>query len=428
MPRFNASADAIDRHLHVLCRDIGNRLAASDAERRAADYVADQMREIGLANVTIESFPFALWGYDVARVEVLGEDARTLDAIPVASSPATPEDGLEAEVVYVDNAMPADLAMHDVEGKILLVWGPHGGDSSKLEALSDCGCSGVLWVDDRLPFDWPVSIGTPFDWRNILRKPQLCIPYWDALKLAQEPNARVRMFSDAWSQPGESVNVFGDLPGAGDEFVHIGSHIDSVVVGVGAEDNGSGVAAGLEAARMLVEPGETPRRTVRFCAFGAEEQLSEGSRQYVAAHTGEADRTRVVLNLDSVAAITGRNQFMVVGPQELVAAVRALMDPQAPVISGEVLEHVSPFSDMFPFNVRGAPSVFFHRMNQAGMRYFHHSHLDDLQSISSQVIATHANALAHLAHTAAFADPPWQRTIPDAQMAEIEELAGKYFG
>ena len=99
----------------------------------------------------------------------------------------------------------------------------------------------------------------------------------------------------------------------------------------------------------------------------------------------------------------------------------------APVLSGEVMEHVSPFSDMFAFNARGCPSVFLHRMNQAGTRYFHHSHLDDLQSISAEVIATHANAAAHLAHVAADG-APFERAIPAAQMAEVQELAKRYFG
>jgi len=98
-----------------------------------------------------------------------------------------------------------------------------------------------------------------------------------------------------------------------------------------------------------------------------------------------------------------------------------------PVLSGEVLMHVSPYSDMFAFNVRGCPSVFLHRMNQAGTRYFHHSRLDDLQSVSADVIALHASAAAHLAHIAA-TDPPFARAIPEEQMAQVRELAERFCG
>jgi len=501
MPLFNASPDAIDRHLQVLCRDIGNRLAATEAERRAAEYVADQMEVLGLEDVCLETFPFHAWGYETARVDVLSGDGPSIECIPIANSLPTPGEGIEAKVVYVDHATPADLAMHDVEGKILLIWGLHGGDTRKLHQLNACGAVGLLWVDDRFPVDWPVSAGIPYGWRDIVTLPQVSVPYWEALEIAKLTAPRVRLVSDAWREEGESINVWADLPGSGDEMVHVTAHTDSVIVGTGAEDNGSGIAAMLEAARMLVALGERPERTIRFCGFGAEEQLSEGSRVYVERHPDAADRTRLVVNLDSVAAITGRNQLMVVGPEKLrevcvrmaspgrqrlreplseaagvlaesrgrgsstrggavhrpaeagpgatrgvsagtvsergkIARASELGRPMqvghadregAPVLSGEVMEHVSPFSDMFAFNVRGCPSVFLHRMNQAGTRYFHHSHMDDLQSVSAEVIATHANAAAHLAHVAADG-APFERTIPEAQMAEVAELAERYFG
>lgn len=506
MIRFHASAENIESHLHALCRDIGNRLGASENELRAAEYVAEQMRRIGLQNVTLERFPFALWGYETARVDVLGESRRSLEAIPVANSPATPEEGLEAEVVYVDNATAGDLALHEIGGRILLIWGLYGEDREKLQMLQRSEAVGVIWVDERLPFEWPVSVGTPYAWRNILRKPQLVVSYWDALELAKQSGARVRMFSDAWSEQRESVNVYGELPGANDEMVHVGAHIDSVIVGTGAEDDASGVAAMLEAARMLVELSEVPERTIRFCGFGAEEQLSEGARQYVASHPDEVARTRLMINLDSVAAITGRNQIRVVGPPQLRELAQSLVRPRheplheplseaagvpaegedrgryvrggdvhrpeaagpgatsgvsagtastdrgsiarlaefarpgevgpsprtghgrLPIITGEVLEEVSPYSDMFPFNTQGVPSVWLHRMNQAGTRYFHHSHLDDLESISSDVIAVHANATARIAHLVAFSEPPFARTIPEAQISEVREKAAMFFG
>ncbi|MFW6156026.1 MAG: M20/M25/M40 family metallo-hydrolase [Armatimonadota bacterium] len=505
MPIFDASAETIDGHLQMLCRDIGNRLAATDAERRAAEYVAEQMENFGLTNVTLETFPFHVWGYETARVDVLSGEERSIECIPVANSRPTPGEGIEAEVAYVDHATAADLALNDVEGKLLLIWGINLGSTETLHRLENSGAAGLLWVDDRFPVEWPVSAGLPYGWRDILTLPQVTVPYFEALEIAKMEAPRARLTSDAWREEGESVNVFGDLRGGDDEMVHMTAHIDSVIVGTGAEDDGSGIAAMLEAARMLAHTGERPERTIRFCAFGAEEQLSEGARVYVERHTDEADRTRLVVNLDSVAAITGRNQLMVVGPDGLTEACERMTTPRhqhlreplseaagtqtegkgrgsstrggdihtpeeagagthrgvtagtpsergsiargnefgrpqevghysrpedeaEPVLSGEVMEHVTPFSDMFPFNARGCPSVFLHRMNQAGTRYFHHSHLDDLQSISSDVIALHANAAAHLAHLTAFTDPPFAREIPEDQMEEVEEMAERYFG
>ncbi|MCD6361936.1 MAG: hypothetical protein J7M38_13855, partial [Armatimonadetes bacterium] len=166
MPDLTASADHIQTHLDVLCADIGNRIAASDAERRAAEYCCEYLASLGLADATIEDFPFHLWGYDTCEVTVdTGGGPRGIEAIPIANSQPTPEGGVEAELIYVDNALPADLAGADVQGKVLLIWGSYGESTDKLEALNDCGAAGILWVDERLPFDWPVSVGTPYDWR-----------------------------------------------------------------------------------------------------------------------------------------------------------------------------------------------------------------------------------------------------------------------
>jgi len=431
-PDLTASADHIQAHLDALCADIGNRLAASDAERQAAEYCCDYLASLGLSNATVEEFPFHHWSYDTCEVSVdTGSGAVELEALPIANSRPT-AGAIEAELVYVDNALPGDLARVDARGKVLLIWGGHGGDSSKLEALNACGAAGLIWVDERLPFDWPVSIGTPYDWRDICRLPQVSISWADGWEIVAAldagATARVRLNCDACSAAAPSRNAFADLPGSAEEFVHIGGHIDTVVVGTGADDDASGVAVTLEVARLLTEAGVAPLRTVRFCCFGAEEQLSEGSRQYVIAHPDEVARTRLCVNLDSVGSIAGRNEARVVGPPELTAEVRALIDAGQVPYTASVLEEVSPYSDMFAFNAWGAPSVWLYRVNMAGMRHFHHSHLDDLPGVSARRIAEAASMSARLVYDAATREPYHPRTIQPELEQNIRKHAKVYYG
>jgi len=82
------------------------------------------------------------------------------------------------------------------------------------------------------------------------------------------------------------VNVVADIPGTEwpDEYVILGGHLDSTPQGDGALDNGTGVAAIMETARLLVEAQVQPRRTIRFILFGGEEVGLRGSRGYVEAH------------------------------------------------------------------------------------------------------------------------------------------------
>ncbi len=94
----------------------------------------------------------------------------------------------------------------------------------------------------------------------------------------------------------------------------------------------------------------------------------------------------------------------------------------------EAKEEVSPYSDMFPFNVFGAPSVWFYRVNMPTGRFFHHSEHDDLPAVSSGQIARTAAATARLARQAAFGPPPWKREIPEQQTQKIRDYAGRFFG
>ena len=81
-------------------------------------------------------------------------------------------------------------------------------------------------------------------------------------------------------------NIVGELPGTdkADEIVMLGGHFDTWHAATGATDNSVGVAAMMEAMRILKTTGVKLRRTVRIGLWGGEEQGLIGSREYVAAH------------------------------------------------------------------------------------------------------------------------------------------------
>jgi hypothetical protein len=87
---------------------------------------------------------------------------------------------------------------------------------------------------------------------------------------------------------GNAYNVIAELPGddraVGDEVVMVGAHLDSWHTGVGATDNADGVATVVEAVRILKAAGVRPRRTIRVALWSGEEQGLLGSRAWVARH------------------------------------------------------------------------------------------------------------------------------------------------
>jgi hypothetical protein len=85
-----------------------------------------------------------------------------------------------------------------------------------------------------------------------------------------------------------AYNTVAEIPGSDlkDEIVMLGAHLDSWHSGTGATDNGAGVAATMEAVRIITALNLKPRRTIRIALWSGEEQGLYGSKAYVSDHFG----------------------------------------------------------------------------------------------------------------------------------------------
>ncbi len=111
----------------------------------------------------------------------------------------------------------------------------------------------------------------------------------------------VAHFKIDW-QPGTytTTNVIAETTsGDPNNVIVVGAHLDSVGVGPGINDNGSGSATILEIAEQMTKV--RPRNQVRFMWFGAEEHGLLGSEAYVGS-LSEPERARIaaMLNFDMV--------------------------------------------------------------------------------------------------------------------------------
>src|SRR5262249_40182891 len=112
-----------------------------------------------------------------------------------------------------------------------------------------------------------------------------------------------------------AYNTIAEIPGSDlqDEIVMVGAHMDSWHSGTGATDNGAGVAAAMEAMRILAALKLQPRRTIRIGLWSGEEQGLLGSRAYVSNHFGYYTNARANTNASLIAgsgsdAINDRNE------------------------------------------------------------------------------------------------------------------------
>jgi hypothetical protein len=83
--------------------------------------------------------------------------------------------------------------------------------------------------------------------------------------------------------PVKYYNVIGIIPGTKypAEYVIMGGHLDSYDVGTGGVDDGSGATPSMEAARLIMNAGGKPKRTILVCLWAGEEFGLLGSKSWV---------------------------------------------------------------------------------------------------------------------------------------------------
>ncbi len=422
-------------HWRYLCEDIGVRLAGTAGEAKAAHYIEEQFRGLGLNFPRQEEFPCVSLREAESHVWVKEEDGawREVESRLLAGVPGTPRGkAVEGETVWIELPEEAErLTRRALKNRIAVIFGPLATSPEMHQALLAGGPKAVIHVDERLPFPWPKNDGTYPFWREKYGLPTIVtIPFMEAWKWRKRAERlRVRIQARSVLEAATSQNVIADLPGLEPSLpsIVLSAHHDTQANNVGADDNASGVVALLELARILRQVGP-PLRSLRFISFGTEEQLSVGSAAYVRKHADEMARIGLVINFDSVASVLGHFLLVYSGWPRLGKALEERFRRAGMPLQIDNL--VVPFADHFPFSVYGAPAVFLHRYNTAGQgRWQHHSEHDNLDNVSPEVLARLVQAAAQcIFEFANMPRLPFRRGMRAAQRAAIRKLARDLFG
>jgi aminopeptidase YwaD len=420
----------LQRHLTVLAGDIGVRLAGSDAERQAADYVAAQFTACG-ATVEIESFP--IYERAVSREHVELQINGEWIAFPgslFANTPGTGGQTVEAPLVFFE--APAESRRSDLShlsGKAVVHLGCHIESRDAYRRLMEAKPAFILMVDIRYPGTVPLADSMfPAYTRALGAVPILNVAYMDAWQWKVEGATSARLTVEGGMKKSSSQNVVADLPGSGEMpgVLYVGGHHDTQAASPGADDNATGVAGILECARVLAE---LPRKhTIRLISFGCEEQLSVGSAAYARAHREQIAREgRFMFNLDSYGSHLGWNDLVLNGPDALQGHLRTFFEARD--IYFNIHSEVMPYADHFPLVAAGVPAVTLVRWNCATGRFFHHRPDDDLSRVSIPVVAGMVEAVsAYMAELAEMDSLPFPAAIPDALQLRVAECWEDLFG
>jgi len=300
-----------------LTTEIGQRLAGTEAHRRAVGWAEARLKAAGFENVHSEPFTFPAWIRGDESAEIVGSVPQHLAVTALGGSVATDANGVEAEISLFrtyDDLLAA--APGSLNGKIAVVTqhmvraqdGSGYGAANPIRRLgpSEAAKRGAvayllrsLGTDShRLPHTGALNYE---DGAPRIPAAALAIPDAEQLeRLAAKGPVRVRLLLTPTVQANASSwNVVGEIKGKErpDEIVLIGGHLDSWDLGTGATDDGAGVAIVFGAARLIAGLPNRPGRTIRVVLFGAEEMNFSGAA-YAQAHEAEAGKIVVAGEAD----------------------------------------------------------------------------------------------------------------------------------
>lgn len=415
------SDDYAFQQVAYLSDNIGARPAGSPQAQAAVDYVADELRKLGL-EVRLEPVQVPHWVRRTDAAELVdypGRVPQTQQKIFVTAlggNTPTPADGLTAEVVVAHSFDELQsLGSAKVTGKIVLFDVPfdkqkaaaglageaygeavayrsNGPKSAAGLGAVACLVRSVGGADYRLPhtgFSLPAGI------------PAGAVSAEDAGLIARlAAQGKVRMHLTLTSQNEADVpsyNVVADRRGSEhpEQLVIVSGHIDSWDLGTGAIDDAAGVAVAMETAELLHRLNLHPRRTIRVIAWMDEENGGRGHDAYAKDHAKEMANHAAAIESDLGAGHPFGFEAKI-NPDAL-----PLLKPVQEVLQsfGANVIHISsrsPGSDVAPLSRAGVPTF---GLMQDGRTYFnyHHSAADTLDKINPQELRENAAAMAVLA-------------------------------
>lgn len=417
-------------HVNALSVGIGVRLAGTPGESEAARYIEEAFQRAG-ACVHTESFAVSSLAVKSQSLEVLiGGRWRRFPCSLFSSTPGTGGRTVEAPLVFFEApAAGRRTDLRALRGKAVVHLGCHIESRAAYRRLIEARPAFLLFVDVRYPGPTPLADGMfPAYTRAIGAVPVVNVAYMDTWTWAGRGAEAARLCVDGGMRPGRSQNVVAELPGADPAagVLYFGAHHDTQADSPGADDNAAGVAGVLELARVLAPLPR--RRAIRLISFGAEEQLSVGSAEYVRAHRAEVARQgRLMVNLDSYGSLMGWTELVCNGPARLERA--ALQAFTRHGLDVKILNGIVPYADHFPFVAAGIPGLYLGRANCAGGRFFHHRPDDDISRLSFPLMARHLDAVSDFVGTLSRAKQlPFPVAIPAAQAEGVKTFWEDLFG
>ena len=291
--------------LKELC-EIGPRLSGSENTLRAIYWAEKKLKTIGADSVWLQSVMVPHWERGNIESATITKsksyNKRRLKISALGGSIATPDKGIKANVIEVNNFKELVSRQKEVKGKIVFfsrsldesllnTFSGYGGAVNQrvygaVEAVK-YGAVAVLIRSVTTKHDNVPHTGVMIYVDSLPKIPAAALGYLDAdflhNALTKEPNLNVTLKMDCKTLPdAQSYNVIAEIRGTElpNDIIVVGGHFDSWDQGCGAHDDGAGCVQSMEVLQLFRELDIRPKRTIRCVLFINEENGSRGGKEY----------------------------------------------------------------------------------------------------------------------------------------------------
>ena len=406
------------REMELLEKIGFTRMGGTPEEEKAAQILKAECDTIGVPAI-IEPFEIEQGIVEEATLEILEPFHQEYPVTGYQCAENTPEGGLTAEFVYVENGTDVDLA--NVKGKIVLVNGFMRVPLFK--KLMKAGVAGIVTMEGQLRDKRDETDLSTRKLRRTLRAfgnvPMVHTRVLDAIDMVRKGACKARIVLKGHTEEWTSHNVVATVLGTEhpEEIISFGAHYDSVAFSKGVYDNGAGSVINMEVLRYFKE--NPPKRTLKFMWYGSEEIGLEGSWAYVKSHKDELKDHLLMINVDVGGPVLGVERITATAEEKLATFLEYFTKIYG--FSAEVKQGIYS-SDSIPFADSGIPGVNFSRDGAPGAAYIH-NRFDTLDFLSADALQKTTEIVLEFGKAMANAKVlPVDRKIPK----NVEEDVEKY--
>lgn len=393
---------------------LGYRTAGSEAELKTGEKIAEEMKKIGLTEVTKDEFTLDTWEFEKADLTFVDENGKEHMAVLGAYQVNFNTNGVkDFEIVYGGKGTADDLANLDIEGKLVLIdinqreewWISYPAYQAHLK-----GAAGVIAVQEAGYSEADEDALNAQDICGPDDAPAFSMSQTDAklLKKALEvsENGTMTVQFDAKStvkMDGKSYNYYGKIIGKDPEsYIILSAHYDSYFSGF--QDDHAAIGLMMGVAKGLIDSGYQPEKTIIFNALAAEEWGVSNTRydwstgaynQIFNIHPEWVGKAFANMNFelpayehttqDEIRSVYELNNYLT----EFGKSV-----PSVDGVYKDGISVVSPlrtWSDDFSFGIAGVPALRNDFQDSDFMRTHYHSQFDNEDTYNEKAFKYHLN-------------------------------------